>query len=70
MCVRYEVHLSYATPGMLVAVKAVEKGVSKTATLVRSGEGAEHPFKPLQFDSTPTTKLAVEPLNPSELLHN
>jgi len=55
---------------MLVAVKAVEKGVSKTATLVRSGEGAEHPFKPLQFDSTPTTKLAVEPLNPSELLHN
>lgn len=67
MCARYEVHVSSATPGMLVAVKGVEQGVSKTATLVRVGEGVEHPFKPLQFDSTPTTKLAVEPLNPSEL---
>jgi len=69
LCSRYSVGLEYATSGMLVAVKGVEQGVSKTATIVRPGGAGsvEHPFKPLQFDCTPTTKLAVEPLNPSEL---
>ncbi len=48
----------------------VDSSILKTATLTDTNEDEDDPvfiFKPLRFDTTPVLKVAIEPINPTEL---
>ena len=66
---RFRVPLAAAAPGMLVLVDGLGDAVAKTATLTGVGAGAADAgaLRPLRFDAEPCVRVAVEPLNPSEL---
>ncbi len=66
---RFFVEVSSATAGSIVLLAGVEHSIKKTATLVdvAMDEQDVYIFKPLLFNSVSVVKLAVEPLNPSEL---
>ena len=67
---RYRVPVSEARAGQLVLIGGVDATISKTATIIaEESEFDEEPyiFRPLQFDARSVVKVAVEPLNPSEL---
>jgi U5 small nuclear ribonucleoprotein component len=49
-------------------LEGIDSCISKTATIVRADEDLKiEVFKPLDFFTEPVMKLAIEPLNPSEL---
>ena len=49
-------------------LEGLDATISKTATIVPEFLGEEmHIFRPLQFQTQAVVKIAVEPLNPSEL---
>jgi len=65
---RYRVEVSRARAGNWVLLSGVDSSINKTATITAaSGNEDAAIFRPLQFDTLPCIKLAVEPLNPSEL---
>eukprot|EP01130_Rhizamoeba_saxonica_P017042 TRINITY_DN8076_c0_g1_i1.p1 TRINITY_DN8076_c0_g1~~TRINITY_DN8076_c0_g1_i1.p1 ORF type:complete len:985 (+),score=218.40 TRINITY_DN8076_c0_g1_i1:51-2957(+) len=65
---RYQINVNSATPGNFIMMAGVDASINKTASIVdiQYGEPA-YIFRPLQFCTTPVVKIAVEPLNPSEL---
>eukprot|EP00727_Mastigamoeba_balamuthi_P012973 m51a1_g8299 putative 116 kda u5 small nuclear ribonucleoprotein component-like (1011) ;mRNA; r:34797-38622 len=65
---RYRVEVTRVPAGSLVLLENVDASIAKTATVVAC-ETPEHPhvFRPLAFDTLSVMKVAVEPLNPSEL---
>ena len=64
---RYKVEITGVTAGNWVLIEGVDPSIVKTATITsRDCEDAEI-FLPLQFESKSVCKIAVEPLNPSEL---
>lgn len=68
-CGRYKVSASRAYPGQIVNVDGLGAAVAKTGTIIARGDksSARASFRPLNFDTQPVVKVAVEPLNPSEL---
>lgn len=67
---RYKVKMSQLGPGNFVLIGGVDASILKTATITDSNEDEDEPvyiFKPLRFTSQPVMKIAVEPVNPTEL---
>ena len=57
-----------ACTGNWVLLEGLDATISKTATIVPEFLNEEvHIFRPLQFQTQAVVKIAVEPLNPSEL---
>lgn len=57
-----------ATPGMWVLIGGVDASISKTATITDTSEDEPvHILKPLRFNTVPVLKVAIEPVNPTEL---
>eukprot|EP00761_Pharyngomonas_kirbyi_P000852 gb/GECH01000853.1/.p1 GENE.gb/GECH01000853.1/~~gb/GECH01000853.1/.p1 ORF type:complete len:1021 (+),score=214.98 gb/GECH01000853.1/:1-3063(+) len=64
---RYQVEVSRAGPGNWVVLEGVDSSINKTATITHVNTSDVHIMRPLTFDTEPVVKIAVEPLNPSEL---
>ncbi|KAL4940496.1 hypothetical protein BDV06DRAFT_213412 [Aspergillus oleicola] len=65
---RYNIPTSGVTAGNLVLLGGVDNSIVKTATLVSNFEDEEaHIFKPVRHMTESVFKVAVEPVNPSEL---
>jgi U5 small nuclear ribonucleoprotein component len=67
---RYRIDMPSLCAGNWVLLGGVDESIFKTATLVDmkfpAGEDA-HVFRPLRYTTIPVFKVAVEPLNPTEL---
>ena len=65
---RYRVSLDHAVAGNLVLLDGVDSSIEKSVTVVSAKDGLPvEVFKPLQYRTEATVKIACEPLNPSEL---
>eukprot|EP01116_Phalansterium_solitarium_P021320 TRINITY_DN6583_c0_g1_i3.p1 TRINITY_DN6583_c0_g1~~TRINITY_DN6583_c0_g1_i3.p1 ORF type:complete len:855 (+),score=281.52 TRINITY_DN6583_c0_g1_i3:219-2783(+) len=64
---RYQLELSQASAGNWVLIEGVDSSIVKTATVVSANNDTAYIFKPLTFNTISVCKVAVEPLNPSEL---
>jgi 116 kDa U5 small nuclear ribonucleoprotein component len=72
---RGQTQVSLAKAGNWVLLQGVDANIAKTATIVRSSDNGEslvdmHIFSPLKFSQAggeAVMKLAIEPLNPSDL---
>lgn len=65
---RYNIGTDGMPPGSLVLLGGVDSSVTKTATLVESRYPDDlHIFAPIKHMTSSVLKVAVEPVNPSEL---
>ncbi|KAJ3104601.1 hypothetical protein HDU96_008865 [Phlyctochytrium bullatum] len=67
---RYKIKVNAVPAGNLVLIKGIDASIVKTATvtsLVPTEDRPVYPFRPLRYSTTPCIKVAVEPLNPTEL---
>jgi U5 small nuclear ribonucleoprotein component len=65
---RYRVEVSHVPAGSWVLIGGIEGPVKKTSTITTaSNEEEVEIFKPLKFPTTAVIKVAIEPLQPSEL---
>ncbi|VVD01522.1 unnamed protein product [Leptidea sinapis] len=65
---RYKVELNRVPAGCWALIEGIDQPIVKTCTLVSADEEEElHTFKPLRFNTQAVVKIAVEPVNPSEL---
>ncbi|KAJ3333651.1 U5 small nuclear ribonucleoprotein component, partial [Blyttiomyces sp. JEL0837] len=67
---RYKIKVNSVSAGNWVLLSGVEASIVKTATitdLVPSEDEPVHIFRPLRFNTTAVLKVAVEPVNPTEL---
>lgn len=65
---RYRLGVESMGPGCLVLVDGVDNSISKTATIAGKDSNEDtHIFRPLQHFTESVMKIAVEPINPSEL---
>ena len=65
---RYNIEVSRVPAGNWVLIEGVDAAIVKTATIVgQSTESEPETFRPLRFDNLSCIKIAVEPVNPSEL---
>lgn len=65
---RYKVEVNRIPAGCWALIEGIDQPIVKTCTLVSATEDVElHTFKPLRFDTQAVVKIAVEPVNPSEL---
>jgi len=64
---RYKVEVTGVTAGNWVLIEGVDPSIIKTATITSRESEDACIFLPLTFDTISTCKIAVEPLNPSEL---
>lgn len=65
---RYTIGVDEAPAGNLVLISGIDQSIAKTATIVgRDIRSDVYIFRPLRFDTSPVMKIAIEPLNPSEL---
>ncbi|KAI3390002.1 hypothetical protein SNEBB_007591 [Seison nebaliae] len=65
---QYKVELDKAPAGCFVVIEGIEDNIRKTATIVDiKTTTAVHIFRPLNFNTKSVIKIAVEPVNPSEL---
>ncbi|KAJ3209977.1 hypothetical protein HDU67_005777 [Dinochytrium kinnereticum] len=67
---RYKIKLNAVPAGNLVLLSGIDASIVKTATvtsLIPTEDEPVYPFRPLKFSTTPVLKVAVEPLNPTEL---
>ena len=65
---RYEIEVTSACAGNMVLIKGVDGPIKKTATITHAvGNEEATIFKAVKFNTIPVMKIAVEPLNPSEL---
>ncbi|TPX45586.1 hypothetical protein SeMB42_g03945 [Synchytrium endobioticum] len=67
---RYRIPVSEASVGSLVLLSGVDAAIMKTATITDMPPNDDEPvciFKPLRFETTAVVKVAVEPINPTEL---
>uniref|UniRef100_A0A8D1EE05 116 kDa U5 small nuclear ribonucleoprotein component n=1 Tax=Sus scrofa TaxID=9823 RepID=A0A8D1EE05_PIG len=67
-CSRYHIEVNRVPAGNWVLIEGVDQPIVKTATITepRGNEEAQI-FRPLKFNTTSVIKIAVEPVNPSEL---
>ncbi|KAK2147140.1 hypothetical protein LSH36_568g02003 [Paralvinella palmiformis] len=65
---RYKVEVNRVPAGNWLLIEGIDQPVVKTATLTEpSGNDEAHIFRPLKFNTSSVIKIAVEPVNPSEL---
>jgi len=64
---RYQVEINQASAGSWVLVEGIANSISKTATLVGPEAQGVNILRPLKFNTKAVIKIAVEPVNPSEL---
>ncbi|KAF0462936.1 P-loop containing nucleoside triphosphate hydrolase protein [Gigaspora margarita] len=66
---RYRIGVDGVPAGNWVLLGGVDNSIVKTATITENSddEGHKHIFRPLSFVTTAVLKVAVEPVNPSEL---
>jgi len=65
---RYRVEVNRVTAGNWALFEGVDNGITKTATLTSEfGNDDANIFSPLKFNVLATMKVAIEPINPSEL---
>eukprot|EP01106_Pelomyxa_sp_JSP_P004218 TRINITY_DN1648_c0_g1_i2.p1 TRINITY_DN1648_c0_g1~~TRINITY_DN1648_c0_g1_i2.p1 ORF type:complete len:558 (-),score=155.34 TRINITY_DN1648_c0_g1_i2:158-1831(-) len=65
---RYTIDIDHAVAGNWVLIGGVDNSIMKTATIVNADPVEQaYIFKGLQFNTLSVMKVAVEPLNPSEL---
>lgn len=65
---RYRVEVSHVPAGNWVLIGGIEGSIKKTATITTaSNEEEVEIFRPLQFPTSAVIKVAIEPLQPSEL---
>lgn len=65
---RYKVEVNRVPAGNWVLIEGVDEPIVKTATLTESrGLDEVYIFRPLKFNTASVIKIAVEPVNPSEL---
>ncbi|KAL6047985.1 U5 small nuclear ribonucleoprotein component [Balamuthia mandrillaris] len=68
---RYRIPVNRAPAGAWVLLEGVDASIMKTATITLAdlpvNEEGPYIFKPLNFNTVSAMKIAVEPLNPSEL---
>jgi U5 small nuclear ribonucleoprotein component len=65
---RYRVEVNQVAAGNWALFEGIDAGVTKTVTLTHT-QGSEDTeiFRPLKFNTVATMKVAIEPINPSEL---
>ncbi|UYV67465.1 EFTUD2 [Cordylochernes scorpioides] len=65
---RYKVEVNRVPAGNWVLIEGIDQPIVKTATLLGPEEGGQlYIFRPLKFNTQSVVKIAVEPVNPSEL---
>ncbi|CAD5222309.1 unnamed protein product [Bursaphelenchus xylophilus] len=66
---RYKVEVDTAPAGSLVLIEGIDQPISKTCTIIEKDYNQDeiYIFRPLRFDTKSVVKLAIEPINPSEL---
>lgn len=65
---RYKVELNRVPAGNFVLIEGIDASIVKTATIVDVGIQEDlYIFRPLRFNTQSIIKIAVEPVNPSEL---
>lgn len=65
---RYRVEVSHVPAGNWVLIGGIEGSIKKTATLTTASNDEEvEIFRPLRFPTSAVIKVAIEPLQPSEL---
>jgi len=64
---RYRIEVNTACAGAWVLLEGVDESIVKTATITTENNEEAVIFTPLRFNTVSVMKLAVEPLNPSEL---
>ena len=64
---RYRIELNKASAGSWVLLEGVDDSILKTATITSTTNRSPHIFRPLTFNTKSVIKIAVEPLNPSDL---
>ncbi len=65
---RYTIQVNRVPAGNWVLIEGVDQPIVKTATITEpTGNEEAHIFKPLKFNTSSVIKIAVEPVNPSEL---
>ncbi|ESO05879.1 hypothetical protein HELRODRAFT_105890 [Helobdella robusta] len=65
---RYNIEVNRVPAGNWVLIEGIDQPIVKTSTItdVSGNEGA-HIFRPFKFNTSSVIKIAVEPVNPSEL---
>ncbi|EFN86176.1 116 kDa U5 small nuclear ribonucleoprotein component [Harpegnathos saltator] len=65
---RYSIELSRVPAGNWVLIEGIDRPIVKTSTITDLDNSEElHIFRPLKFNTQSVIKIAVEPVNPSEL---
>lgn len=65
---RYKVEVNRIPAGNWVLIEGIDEPIVKTSTLTQVQETEEvYIFRPLKFNTSSVMKIAVEPVNPSEL---
>uniref|UniRef100_A0A0K0DVK5 Tr-type G domain-containing protein n=1 Tax=Strongyloides stercoralis TaxID=6248 RepID=A0A0K0DVK5_STRER len=65
---RYNIEVSSASAGNWVLIEGIDEPIMKTSTIMDVNIKDElYIFKPLKFNTKSVVKLAIEPINPSEL---
>ncbi|CAK9290154.1 unnamed protein product [Gordionus sp. m RMFG-2023] len=65
---RYKIEISRAPAGNWVLIEGIDQPIVKTATIADIGLDEDlYIFRPLKFNTASVIKIAVEPVNPSEL---
>jgi 116 kDa U5 small nuclear ribonucleoprotein component len=66
-CSRYNIPVSGVPAGNLVLLSGIDNSISKTATVVSPDNSEPYIFAPIRHFTESVFKVAVEPVNPSEL---
>jgi len=65
---RYIIEMDSVSAGNFVFLGGIDMSITKTATIADSKAHEDlYIFRPLRFNTRSTMKMAIEPLNPSEL---
>lgn len=64
---RYKVKMDKVMAGNWVLIDGIDASINKTATIGHAEFNKLDIFKPIDFNTESVVKLAIEPLNPSEL---
>lgn len=64
---RYRIEVNQITAGNWVLIEGIDSSIIKTSTITNSRNDNAYIFKPLVFNTLSVVKVAIEPINPSEL---
>ena len=65
---RYKIEVSRVPAGNWVLIEGIDQAIVKTSTITDlHGNEELYIFRPLKFNTQSVIKIAVEPVNPSEL---